>query len=181
MTKYRIELNVALSQYLSTIIDLNTNFKLYNATKALREMYHPAILEAASKAAETAEIGIEKAYKDYIDRLERYYTLTGSKVDDNDIKLLNPAIFHLEQDEFDKLWEKHSGNYTMEAALRSYAESTGLLFDSGVPTKKEKARLADEVKHAALNDVRRNTVYELIPWCIEMKGDLYRQAEQLTE
>lgn len=45
----------------------------------------------------------------------------------------------------------------------------------------EKARLADEVKHAALNDVRRNTVYELIPWCIEMKGDLYRQAEQLTE
>lgn len=181
MTKYRMELNVVLSQYLSTIIDLNSNFKLYNATKALREMYHPAILEAASKAAETAEIGIEKAYKDYIDRLERYYTLTGSKVDDNDIKLLNSAIFHLEQDEFDKLWEKHSGNYTMEAALRSYAESTGLLFDSGVPTKKEKSRLADEVKHAALNDVRRNTVYELIPWCIEMKGDLYRQAEQLTE
>lgn len=51
----------------------------------------------------------------------------------------------------------------------------------GVPTKKEKAMLADEVKHAALNDVRRNTVYELIPWCIEMKGELYRQAEQLTE
>lgn len=181
MTKYRTELNVVMCHYLNIIIDLNSKFKLYNATKALREMYHPAILEAASKAAEDANIGIEKAYKDYIDRLERYYTLTGSKVDDDDIKLLNPAIFHLEQEEFNKLWEKHSGNYTMETALRSYAESTDLLFDSGVPTKKEKARLADEVKNAALNDVRRNTVYELRPWCIEMKGELYNQAEQLTE
>ena len=40
MTKYRMELNVALSQYLSTIIDLNTNFKLHNANTIWYLQFH---------------------------------------------------------------------------------------------------------------------------------------------
>ena len=181
MTRYRTALNNILNPYLEKITELNKRFNLYNATKELRDMYHPAILKEAAELANTANSGIEAAYDAYMQRLEEHCTPKGSQIDEDDIKLLNPTIFHLTQWEFNHLIDKHSGNAAMEAALRNYAEAKGLLFDKGAPTQKEKEELALRVKHAALNDIRRNTVYELNDWCIEMKGELYREAEQLTE
>lgn len=181
MTRYRTALNNILTPYMEKIIDLNKRFKLYNATKELRDMYHPAILKEAAELANTANTGIEAAYDAYMQRLEDHYTPRGSQIDDDDIKLLNPALFQLTQREFNHLIDKHSGNVTMEAALRNYAEAKDLLFDEGVPTQKEKEELALRVKDAALNDIRCNTVYELKDWCVVMVGELYQEAEKLTE
>lgn len=181
MTKFRTELNNALSPYMQRIIELNKKFQLYSATKELKEMYHPAIIDEAEQLANVAKERINAAYDNYIQRLNEAYTIYGIQIDEKDIQLLNPTIFHLTQWEFDKLCDKHAGNATMEAALRSYAESMELLFEKDAITKQQKEEIALQVLHTALNDVRRNNVHELVDWCVIMCGEFYSEVEQLTE
>lgn len=180
MTRYRKELNDILTKYLTEIIKLKKQFELYSASAELKTMYHPNIQENWIKETNTAKEKVDAAFNNYMQRLDSKYTVRGDEINEHDIQLLNPMIFSLTQREFDKLQKKYADNTTMLAALRSYADTKDLLYNSPVPYEK-KAELAKAVRNSAIQDIDRNNLYELADWCVTMQGELYREADQLEE
>lgn len=86
------------------------------------------------------------------------------------------------QEEFNDLVKKHLGNHTMEIALRSYAESVGLVLPNHLMTKKEKEELALTVYHNACAYIKNITEYMQIDSFLEnMAGMLLNEANPLTE
>ena len=86
------------------------------------------------------------------------------------------------QQEFDNIVEKHIGNHTMEIALRSYAEATGLHVLRCIYTKEEKEKLAENVYRNACSYINNTTPYfEIDSFMQTMAGMLFNEANVLTE
>ena len=86
------------------------------------------------------------------------------------------------QQEFNKIVEKHIGNHTMEIALRSYSEATGLHVLRRIYNKDEKEKLAESVYRNACSYINNTTPYfEIDSFMETMAGTLFNEANVFIE
>ena len=125
--------------------------KLYNESEKIRsEMarnqsrYIPAICEAENRKLEqrlkelTAETTrrIGDAGAAAVKGVEASKMLTGTAIDDNDMKLL--SSFNLDAEQLTTMLAKYTDNETMTAAISQYAQSHGLVVRGATPESKTK-------------------------------------------
>ncbi len=181
-SQYRKELNDIIVKYLEIVEPLVENYHKFDSAPQLREEFLPDI---QNKLKNQNEISLEKlrmATNDYFERLEKAYIISGSKADTEDLMLLNPSVFKMTQQEFNNIVEKHIGNHTMEIALRSYAEATGLHVLRRIYTKEEKEKLAESVYRNACSYIENTSPYfEIDSFMQTMAGTLFNEANMLTE
>lgn len=181
-SRFRKELNDIIIDYLKIVKPLAENYHKFDSAPQLRDEFLPDI---ENKLKNQNEISLEKlrtATNDYFERLEKAYIISGNEVDNEDLVLLNPSVFKMTQQEFDNIVEKHIGNHTMEIALRSYAEATGLHVLRCIYTKEEKEKLAESVYRNACSYINNTTPYfEIDSFMQTMAGMLFNEANVLTE
>lgn len=181
-SRYRKELNNIIVEYLEIIKPLAKDYHRFDSALQLREEFLPNI---QSKLKTQNEISLEKiriVTNDYFERLEKAYTISGNEVHNEDLTLLNPSVFKMTQQEFNNIVEKHIGNHTMEIALRSYAEATGLHILRRIYTREEKEKLAKSVYKSACSYISNTTPYfEIDSFMETMAGTLFNEANVLTE
>lgn len=181
-SRYRKELNNIIVEYLEIVKPLAENYHKFDSAPQLRDEFLPDI---QNKLKNQNEISLEKlrtATNDYFERLEKAYIISGNEVDNEDLVLLNPSVFKMTQQEFNNIVEKHIGNHTMEIALRSYAEATGLHVLRCIYTKEEKEKLAESVYRNACSYINNTTPYfEIDSFMQTMAGMLFNEANALTE
>lgn len=179
---YRTDLNRTILEYLKKVKPLLNRYHEFDGNAELRQKYAPTVTNDITNLQEEYLSCLEDTYKAYLNRLETAYNITGSKIDNEDLVLLNPKIFRMTQGEFNDLVKKHLGNHTMEIALRSYAESVGLFLPNHLMTKKQKEELALTVYHNACAYIKNTTEYMQIDSFMEnMAGMLLNEANLLTE
>lgn len=180
--RYRKELNRILSVFIkeaAPILEMRNKFD----RSSPREHFSDEIEQCNRKLEECQAVAtrkIETALKDYLARLDRSYDISGNKIDHDTLALLDPSRVVLTQEEFDRLAEKFLGNHTMEAALRTYANKTGLIFHM---TKgfDEKRKLAIRVRDNAISFLYPEADGGLSNWLLTMDGMLFNEANILTE
>lgn len=181
-SRYRKELNDIIVEYLEIVKPLVENYHKFDSAPQLRKEFLPDI---QNKLKNQNEISLEKlktATNEYFERLEKAYTISGNKVDTEDLILLNPSVFKMTQQEFNKIVEKHIGNHTMEIALRSYAEATELHILRRIYTKEEKEKLAESIYRNACGYIENTSPYfEIDSFMQTMAGTLFNEANALTE
>lgn len=179
---YRTNLNRTILEYLKKVKPLLDRYHEFDGNAELRQKYAPTVTNDITKLQDEYLSRLEDTYKAYLNRLETAYNITGSKIDNEDLALLNPNVFKMKQEEFNDLVHKHFGNHTMEIALRSYAESVGLVLPNHLMTKKEKEELALTVYRNACAYIKNTTEYMQIDSFLEsMAGMLLNEANPLTE
>lgn len=179
---YRTDLNRTILEYLKKVKPLLNRYHEFDGNAELRQKYAPTVTNDITNLQEEYLSRLEDTYKAYLNRLETAYNITGSKIDNEDLVLLNPKVFRMTQGEFNDLVKKHLGNHTMEIALRSYAESVGLFLPNHLMTKKQKEELALTVYHNACAYIKNTTEYMQIDSFMEnMAGMLLNEANLLTE
>ncbi|MDE5936303.1 MAG: hypothetical protein K2G83_02730 [Ruminococcus sp.] len=181
-SQYRKELNDIIVEYLGIVKPLAENYHKFDSAPQLRDEFLPDI---QNKLKNQNEISLEKlrtATNEYFERLEKAYIISGSKADTEDLILLNPSVFKMTQQEFNEIVEKHIGNHTMEIALRSYAEVTGLHVLRRIYTKEEKEKLSESVYRNACSYIENTSPYfEIDSFIQTMAGTLFNEANVLTE
>ena len=149
------------NKYLTRMKD--TVNKFYEAMKAARaeieknnERYLPNIAaEENDKIAENlraqeraAEAEIDTIAKEAVADVERWKALSGSEIDDADLKLLQGA-FKLDENDIKDLVEKHKNNGTMIRAIGDYAEAHKIA--AVIPTSEAKIKAYSIVAGDAKN------------------------------
>ncbi len=179
---YRTNLNRTILEYLKKVKPLLDRYHEFDGNAELRQKYAPTVTNDVTNLQDEYLLRLEDTYKAYLNRLDTAYNITGSKIDNEDLALLNPNVFKMKQEEFNSLVHKHFGNHTMEIALRSYAESVGLFLPNHLMTKKEKEELALTVYRNACAYIKNTTEYMQIDSFLEnMAGMLLNEANPLTD
>lgn len=179
---YRTNLNRTILEYLKKVKPLLDRYHEFDGNAELRQKYAPTVTNDVTNLQDEYLLRLEDTYKAYLNRLDTAYNITGSKIDNEDLALLNPNVFKMKQEEFNSLVHKHFGNHTMEIALRSYAESVGLFLPNHLMTKKEKEELALTVYRNACAYIKNTTEYMQIDSFMEnMAGMLLNEANPLTD
>ena len=181
-SRYRKELNDIIIEYLSIVEPLLKNYHKFDSVPQLRDEFLPNILKNLQNQNEISLEKLRTATNHYFERLEKAYTISGNKADTEDLMLLNPSVFKMTQQEFNEIVEKHIGNHTMEIALRSYAETTGLHVLRRIYTKEEKEKLAESVYRNACSYIENTSPhFEIDSFMRTMAGTLFNEANALTE
>lgn len=181
-SRYRKELNNIIIEHLNIVEPLLKNYHKFDSAPKLREEYYPNIPQQIQNQNEISLEKLKIARNQYFERLERAYTISGSKADAEDLILLNPSVFQMTQQEFNKIVDKHIGNPTMEIALRSYAKATGLHILRHICTKEEKEKIAENVYRNACSYIENISPYfEIDSFMKTMAGMLFNEANVLTE
>ena len=180
--RFRKELNRIMSGFVreaAPIVERRNTYRQNNNTGA----FNDSIAECYDKIATIQAVArkkIEDAYDSYLERLDRSYDIRGDRVDEKVLSLLDPSRVTLTQEEFDRLAKKFLGNYTMEAALRTYADRTGLAFGPSMGIG-EKHQLAERVLNSAIGMLYSDDGNGLSQWLMVMEGNLFNEANLLTE
>lgn len=181
-SRFREEINNIIVEYLKIVEPLCESYHKFDSAPKLRDEYIPNIQKEVEKQKQISLEKLRTTTNDYFERLEKAYTISGNKANSEDLILLNPSIFKMTQQEFDNIVERNFGNHTMEIALRSYAETTGLHISRLVCTKEEKEDIADSVYRKACGYIENTTPYfEIDSFMKTMAGTLFNEANVLIE
>lgn len=183
MPRFRQELNDAIVSFtrnykeeMEEIAEIRKN----NVTGYL-DSRRDQLMETVNNGKRRAAERIEKAYSDYLERLDAAYSVSGNRVDVNILATLDPNKVLYTQEEFNSLVDQFKGNHTMEAALRTYAERAELLCPDFGPSKSEKEQIAERVAKYALGAIPDETSYSPSLWVSCMAGAMFNEANVLTE
>lgn len=182
MPRYRKELNAALSQFTKEALPLYKQLETYranNSTSAFDSIITD-LSDQVLKKVKQAQEKIDKAYADYLERLEAAYTAKETQVAPGILALLDPDKVTMTQEEFTLLADQYDTNVAMRIALRSYADKKGLLYYPPIGLS-EKQQLAERVHRTALNYLPDPTAYCPSEWVVVMDGQLLNEANPLTE
>lgn len=149
MNKYKTELQAIMNGYGEKLANLNARI---NQSKAmykgdmLKQALTPIEKEAKELQAQTLEQikQLSQAARDRISSAE----INAGEVNAADLALLDPQRIKLTQAEFDALAGRNAGNFTMNAALRTYAKSCNLNYEEIAP-KSDALRLIDNLSRSA--------------------------------
>ncbi|MDO5559283.1 MAG: hypothetical protein Q4F95_06750 [Oscillospiraceae bacterium] len=179
---FKKQLNDIIREYINeTKIPFARN-KEFQGLPELRKKYAPAIENDVNMASKKAIDKSEKAYNDYLSRLDDAYMITGERINTADLALLNPDVFKMTQDEFNDVAFRNKDNPTMFVALRSYAKELNLMCPENIIGKKEKAERAKHAYHTALNYINRSSGdFCCNDYMLTMVGDLFNEATLLCE
>lgn len=181
-SKYRKQLNDIIVEYMNEIKLPFQNYKDLSGKTDLILKYAPGLFNAVETAKNTAVNKINDVYENYISRLDEAYTISGSKVNHEDLILLNPDIFPMTQQEFDDIAERNFGNHTMEIALINYAEKMKLACPQHIKSKEQKEEIALKVRENAKGWILNSTEnFEVDPFMEHMAGALFNEANCLIE
>lgn len=149
MQKYKTDLQQIMNGYGEKLAKLNARKEQSGAMykgDMLKNALHPIEKEREQLQAQTLEQikQLSQAARDRISTAE----INAGEVNAADLALLDPQRIKLTQAEFDALAGRYAGNFTMNAALRTYAKSCGLDYSGELP-KADALRMIDNLSRSA--------------------------------
>ena len=183
MSKFRDELNTAISGYLKEVLPYAAEIQRYVKDRTFDKYadFYVKKLDDAHKAL--VEL-VRASHDRYIERLERAYLLQSADIDAGDLELLRGG-FHVEADDLRALIEKHSGNNTMLSAISKYAEEHDMLFalpdGRRIITKQDKAQIAADCANFAIRVTKISPDWTFNTYLLGMDGEMFNNAKMLVE
>jgi len=153
MVVYKAKLQEIMDKHAKKVKELRKSKEEYranyagNALKQLEEGLEEE--ERKSKAASVEAIAA--AAESAVERVEALEA-SGRELNTSDMMLLDPARVKMKQAEFDVLAKRYENSYSMRIALRSYAESMGLKYDS-YTNKEELTKKIKDMESAAVREL----------------------------
>ena len=196
-SKYRKELNSVLVNYVDRAQPL---FEKYEAQCSGSQNNYvkeraKGLLDKISDIKDQAFAAADKAYKGYLERLDKKAkSISGQDIDQADIVLLETSLYTLNQEEFDVLQDKYEGNRSMERLLAGYAQKKGQGIDpeTGKPditkclscrfmSNEEKKNLAKTLYSECCSWISNDNGFGIADYVLNMAGDMFGAADKLKE
>ncbi|MCI7636425.1 MAG: hypothetical protein MSS53_02175 [Oscillibacter sp.] len=163
MDKYIQRMKKALEDFNVVAKDCVAQYELAkqtdveNGTSFHVEMANERLIPLHEEAARKARAEIAAAYNEAVSEVSRWGCLDGSKIDANDLALLEGG-YPLTGDDLRRMALRHEGNHTMLTRIEAYAEKNGKIMELGyIPSPADKLTVYSSFRVSAMSMV--DTIY----------------------
>lgn len=174
------ELNGIINAYINEVLPMFDRIRAISGSEAgQREI--PGIDAKISAAQQNALNRGERAINAYIDRLNAAFAISGAKINEKDLQLLNDS-FEWTQEQLDGIIERSKNNPVMMNACNAYAKRHGLICpDTDERSRRESVVLgAWRTFESYVKNGGQYSVHEYAA-ALAQDGGLFNELTLLTE